>query len=282
MSFHVTRDSKTNASKTIASLSIPEVSLVQPAGPPAPSSGSIILNSADQSLYYGNGSAWVAVATFGSGAVPLGSISTAGLINGALSANVLGATTVSTAGATSIAGDLILYPGTSITGPFAVSGVTINSGTSVAAAAVGLAAQNDLTAAYINAQSRTGGILVSDLSGTTLTPGVYKSASSLLNSGVATLNAMGNPNAVWIFQVGSSLTTATGSSLVLINGAHSANVFWQIGSSATFGTGSSFSGIVMAQSSITFSGNNTFQGRALARTGAVTFAGAASTVTLPV
>jgi len=132
-------------------------------------------------------------------------------------------------------------------------------------------AQNDLTTAYNNAAGRTPSVPVAaDLAGLTLTEGVYNSASSISLTGVLTLNGENNPDAVWVFQAGSTLTTLSGSSIELINGADPCNVFWQVGSSATFGTGSSFVGHVMALTSITATTGATFQGQLLARNGAVT------------
>jgi len=125
--------------------------------------------------------------------------------------------------------------------------------------------------AYNDAAARTPAATVSgDLGGRTLTAGVYKSASSLGLTGALTLDAQGNPNAVFIFQAGSTLTTASGSHVNLINGAQPCNVFWQIGSSATLGTSSVLSGNILALTSISIDNGVTVLGRALARNGAVT------------
>jgi uncharacterized repeat protein (TIGR01451 family) len=108
-----------------------------------------------------------------------------------------------------------------------------------------------------------------DLGGQTLTlPGVYKSTSSLGITGTLTLN--GSANSVYIFQIASALTTATGSQVVLTGGLTAANVFWQVGSSATLGTYSIFNGTILAQASVTGATGAVLNGRALARTGAVT------------
>ena len=96
------------------------------------------------------------------------------------------------------------------------------------------------------------------------------STSTLGITGTLTLDAQGNANAQFIFQIASALTTATGSSVVLINGANAANVFWQIGSSATLGTSSTFAGDILALSSISLGTGAVLNGRALARNGAVT------------
>ena len=114
------------------------------------------------------------------------------------------------------------------------------------------------------------GQLPPDAGGLTLVPGVYTASSTLGLTGTLTLDAQGNPNAVWVFQIGSGLTTASGSHVSLINGASPCNVFWQIGSSATLGTSTAFVGNILAMTSITVTTGATIEGRALARNGAVT------------
>jgi type VI secretion system secreted protein VgrG len=109
-----------------------------------------------------------------------------------------------------------------------------------------------------------------DLGGQTLAAGLYKSTSSLGITGVLTLNGGGNANSVFIFQVASALTTATSSQVALIGGAQAANIFWQVGSSASLGTYSIFNGTILAQASVTVATGAVLNGRALARTGAVT------------
>ena len=132
-------------------------------------------------------------------------------------------------------------------------------------------AEIDLTTAYNDAAGRfTVNIVAGDLVGLTLIPGVYKSTSSLGLNGTVTLNAQGNPNAVFIFQIGSTLTTGSGSNVNLINGAQACNVFWQVGSSATLGMNSTFKGNILALTSITVTTNATVDGRLLASNGAVT------------
>ena len=106
--------------------------------------------------------------------------------------------------------------------------------------------------------------------GRTLTAGVYTSTSSLAASGDVTLDAQGNSDAVFIFQIGSTLTTGSGSHVILANGAKACNVFWQVGSSATLGTNSEFKGNILALTSITITTGVNLEGRALARNGAVT------------
>jgi len=140
-------------------------------------------------------------------------------------------------------------------------------------------AQADLTAAYLVAQAATSPtpvIISADLGGRTLGPGIYTSTSTmLLQSGDLTLDAGQSPcasDAVWIFQVGSALTSVggAGGNVILINGAKADHVFWQVGSSATIGDGTSFKGTVMALTSITMGSGAKAEGRMLARNGAVT------------
>ncbi|MGI8791869.1 MAG: ice-binding family protein [Acidimicrobiales bacterium] len=180
---------------------------------------------------------------------------------------VLGGQSVTNTGPSTIGGDLGVSPGTSITGfpPGTVFGTTHQTDAAAAQA------QQDLTTAYIDAAGRPGGASVSaDLGGQTLTPGVYNSGSAMGLTGTLTLDAQGDPNAVFIFQMGSTLTTASASSVKLINAASSCNVFWQVGSSATLGTNSTFRGTVMALTSIAVQTGATIDGRALARNGSVT------------
>ena len=141
--------------------------------------------------------------------------------------------------------------------------------------AVTLQARNDLTTAYNNAAglTPTQDLSGQDLGGLTLTPGVYSFSSSAQLTGILNLNALGDPNAQFVFQIGSTLTTATNSSVLTINGgAHDgANVYWKVGSSATLGTGTNFEGHILAWTSITLNTNaNIFEGSALAINGAVT------------
>jgi hypothetical protein len=182
---------------------------------------------------------------------------------------VLAGSGVTNTGKTNVTGNLGVSPGTAVTGfgPGTVSG-TIYTGVATAAGT----AQADLTTAYNNAQGLTlCPITVSgDLGGLTLTPGLYKSTSSLAITGTLTLDAQGNANAVFIFQIASTLTTASGANIVLANNAQASNVFWAVGSSATLGTTSVFKGTIMAYASITITTGATLDGRALARVAAVT------------
>jgi len=134
--------------------------------------------------------------------------------------------------------------------------------------AAAIQAQTDLTAAYTQAAVMTGAVVLSatsaDLAVTTLAPGVYRTGTTLEISGAVTLDAQNNPNACFIFQVGSALNVDGSSSIHLIHGAQAANVFWAVESSATFGSGSSFAGIIMAQQTITFVTGAALEGRALA------------------
>lgn len=135
-------------------------------------------------------------------------------------------------------------------------------------------AKADLVAAYDDAAGQTTtGVISADLGGQTLTPGVYEdndAPDSLSLTGTLTLDAQGDPNAVFIFKSGSTLTTAASSNVVLANGAQACNVFWQVTSSATLGTNSTFRGNILALTSITLTTGATVDGRILARNGAVT------------
>ena len=184
----------------------------------------------------------------------------------ATSYSVLAATTVTNTGPTTLQRDLGLSPGTAITGfPPGIA-----AGTTHAADAVALQAQSDLTTAYNNAAGQPLTASVSgDLVGQTLVEGVYKSTSSLALSGQLTLDGQGNPASVFVFQVASTLITASASSIIFINGAQACNVFWQVGSSATLGTASSFKGSILALTSITAQTNAVVEGRLLARNGQV-------------
>jgi len=183
---------------------------------------------------------------------------------------VLGGTTVTNTDATDITGDLGVSPGTAITGfpPGTVTRAFVHDADTYAGYA-----QRDAAAAYgkLAGQACTTSYAVpTDLGGMTLTPGVYCFSSSAQLTGSLTLDAQGDPNAVWIFQIGSTLTTASASTVQLANSAQQHNVFWQVGSSATLGTGSTFQGQILAQASITLTTNVNLSGRALALTGAVT------------
>jgi hypothetical protein len=180
---------------------------------------------------------------------------------------VLAGTGITNTGPTTVTGDIGTFPTASITG---LTSMTVN-GTNHAGSSVTQGAKTDLTTAYVTAagQGPTTAI-AADLVGQTLAPGVYNSASAVGLSGVLTLDAAGDPNAVWVFQAGSTLITASGSRVVLLNGAQSCNVYWQVGSDATLGTNSTFTGTILALTSISLQTGATVDGRALARNGAVT------------
>src|ERR1039458_5629461 len=167
-----------------------------------------------------------------------------------------------------INGNIGTFPTTTITG---ITNVVLN-GTNHAGDAITQQAKLDLTAAYLFAAGQTGAVTVpTELGSTTKTPGVYNSAAGTFGiTGTLTLDAQGDPNAMFIFQAASTLITASASNVKLINGAKAANVFWQVGSSATLGTYSTLVGTVMALASITVTTGVTVHGRTLARTAAVT------------
>ena len=180
---------------------------------------------------------------------------------------VLAGSSVTNTGPTVINGDLGVSPGTSVTG-FPAGKV---NGRIYIADAVAAQAKSDLQVAYDDAAGRMPrNAVAADLGGATLVPGVYNQPAALGLTGTLTLDAQGDPDAVFIFQVGSSLTTASGSRVMLINGAQSCNVFWQVGSSATLGTSTRFAGTILALQSISMNDDVTVDGRALARNGAVT------------
>ncbi len=186
------------------------------------------------------------------GAVSLGS---------AESYDVLAGSTVTNTGPSNLNGDLGLYPGTAVTG--------LTTGNVTAAAAQH--AKSDLTSAYDAAAAGTASAPApADLGGHTFGPGSYRSGSSIGLTGAVTLDAGGDPDAVFVFQAGSTLITASASRVNLVNGAQACNVFWQVGSSATLGTTTHFAGSILALTSITMNDGVQFSGRALARNGAVT------------
>jgi hypothetical protein len=116
-----------------------------------------------------------------------------------------------------------------------------------------------------------GAVLPADLSNLTLTPGLYTNATTeTLNAGSLTLDAQGDPNAVFVFQIGTTLTTAAGTQIILANGAQAKNVFWTVGTSATLGTTSTFQGVLIASQSITMQTGASITGRAFALNAAVT------------
>jgi hypothetical protein len=212
--------------------------------------------------------------TFTTGACSLASVA----LHSAGNLAVLAGSTVTNTGATTINGDLGVSPGTSVTGfpPGNLIGVQ-HAGDVTAAAALG-----DLTTAYNDAAGRSlcPITVAGNLGGQTLVPGLYKSTSDLaITSGDLTLDAQGDGDAIFIFQMASTLTTTTGRQLILSGGARATNVFWQVGSSATLGSTSVFAGTIMADQAITLDTGATLDGRALARIAGVSLD--AATIAMP-
>jgi len=189
---------------------------------------------------------------------------------------VLAGQTVTNTGATTITGDLGVHPGSSITG---MNTVTLHGATHVADA-VALAAQTDLGTAYDNVAGQTPATAIpSELGGTTLVPGIYSSGVFTITN-TLTLDARGDPNAIFVFQSAATLTAESGSTVRLIGRASPCNVFWLVPSSATLNTTATFVGNILASTSIFLRTGATVQGRVLARTGEVTLD--ANTITRPV
>ena len=185
---------------------------------------------------------------------------------------ILAGSSITNTGNTSITGDIGLSPGSSVGGfppGILVGALQINT-------LLSSQAKLDLTTAYNDAAGRTSTEIVTlsgNIGGLTLTPGLYKSTSSLaISSGDLTFDAKGNANAVFIIQIASTLTTTSGRKVILSGSASASNIFWQVGSSVTFGSTSVFKGTILAMQSITFNTGATLDGRALARTGGVTMA----------
>jgi hypothetical protein len=194
---------------------------------------------------------------------------------------ILAGTAVTSTGGGTINGDVGVWTGTSfVVGvpPVLVKG-KVYLGVPLAAQA-----QTDLTTAYNDAAGRTKDVIIlpnEQLGSKTLAPGLYKTTSGWLQitGGNLTLDAGGNPNAVWIFQMATTLTVGNGYGVILSGGAQARNVFWQVGSSATLGTTSRFKGNILAMTAITVQTGATLDGRALARFAAVTLD--SNTLTLP-
>ncbi len=180
--------------------------------------------------------------------------------------SVLAGQSVSNSGATMITGDLGIWPGNTLTGAPSVSGATQLGD------ATAQGAQGDLTAAYDNAAGRAAGSTIAgDLGGLILAPGVYKSTSTLeITSADVTLDAGGNSNAVWVFQIASSLTVGVGRQVILSGGAQASRITWQVGSSATLDTNSHVAGNILALTTVSMGTGASLDGRAMARNGSVT------------
>ncbi len=192
----------------------------------------------------------------------------AGLLGTAEEFAVLGGSAVTNTGATVVQRNLGVSPGSSVTGfpPGTVTGGSIHVTDAVASQA-----QSDVTSAYnaLAGQACDVDLTGQDLGGKTLLPGTYCFSSSAQLTGDLTLDALGNSGSLFVFQIGSTLTTASGSSVLMVGGS-ACNVYWQIGSSATLGTTTRFQGSILALTSITLNNGTRIIGRALARNGAVT------------
>jgi LruC domain-containing protein len=185
---------------------------------------------------------------------------------------VLAASTITNTGATIVTGDMGVSPGTAITG--FLPGIVVSGSKYSGAPSLAGGAQTDAMALYVDLAGRTTGVTDmtgQDLGNKTLKPGIYKFSSSVGITGTLTLDDSGDPNAVFIFQIGSTITTATSSKVVMKSGGKGPNVFWQVGSSATIGTYTTFAGNILALASITMTTGATTTGRLFALTAAVTF-----------
>jgi hypothetical protein len=182
---------------------------------------------------------------------------------------VLAGTGITSTGTTTINGDIGSFPNPVMT----VTGSVVLTGSDHRGDGVTAAAKSDLTAAYLAAAGQASDFaVVADLAGQTLTPGVYTSGSGLEINGPVplTLDARDDPNAVFVFQAGSSLITQPGTTISLINGATACNVFWQVTSSTTLGVNSVFRGTILTLQSSTLNTGATLEGSVLSRNGAVT------------
>jgi len=208
-----------------------------------------------------------AIATIASVFLPLGSVCAQNLASFA----ILGGSAITNTGPSVITGNVGLSPGTAITG--FPPGTVVPPSAIFNSDATAIQAQIDLFNFYndLSAMPATQDLSGQNLGGLTLTPGVYSFSSAAQLTGSLTLNGLGNPNATFVFNIGSTLTTASASSILLINGAQGSNVFFRVGSSATLGTTTAFEGDIVALTSITLdTGAGINCGAALAHNGAVT------------
>lgn len=211
------------------------------------------------------GAKWVRLWFFGNGGA-----STALDLGRAAGFGALAASTLTSTGATIVNGDLGLYSGTSVTGfpPGTVTGTQHITDTAAHNA------QTDALSAYTTGQALAGGTTIvagTYANGAVITPGVYKATSSLnFTGGIVTLDAGGNPDATFAFQIATTLVTASATQIVLANGASANNVTFLVGTSATLGTTTVFSGSIIANTAITDNGGSTVNGRLMALTAAVT------------
>lgn len=182
---------------------------------------------------------------------------------------VLSSTTVISTGKTDVTGDLGVSPGTAVTG-FPPGNLR---GTLHANDAAAIRAQLDLATAYTQALGQSlGAIALSgNLGGQTLTPGVYSASSSLhINSGDLTLDAQGDPDAVFLFEIGSTLTVSPGRRIILTGGARASNIYWVVGSTVALDSGSQLKGSILAMASIIVGPGASVDGRLLTQSGSVT------------
>jgi len=276
--FTLTGPSSANVTGTVAYDVLSHVATFAPGSPLAPNTFYTATITTGARDLAGNAMAANAVWSFTTAAAAAGQSPVA--LGAAANFAVLAGSTVTSGGATTVNGDLGVSPGTAVTGfpPGIVNGTTHSADPTSAQA------QLDLTTAYNDAAGRTvGAVTVSgNLGGLTLTPGLYKSTGSLeISSGDLTLDAQGDANAVFIFQMASTLTTTAGRQVILSGGAKASNVFWQVGTSATLGTTSVFKGTIMANQAITLNNGATLSGRALAQIAAVSLGSNIITIPAP-